>query len=85
VCCEGGMRIGVVFPQTDLGGDAGVVRAWAQRVGARSPRALRRAGRLADGWFPQMAPGPGLVLYVKPGFRNAGSRPHVRMVSATRV
>jgi probable F420-dependent oxidoreductase len=27
-------------------------------VGAHSPRAYRRAGRLADGWFPQMAPGP---------------------------
>jgi probable F420-dependent oxidoreductase len=29
-------------------------------VGAQSPRAWRRAGRLADGWFPQMAPGPQL-------------------------
>jgi probable F420-dependent oxidoreductase len=28
--------------------------------GARSPVALRRAGRLADGWFPQDAPGPDL-------------------------
>src|ERR1700683_2203855 len=28
----GGMRIGVVFPQTELGGDAGAVRAWAQRA-----------------------------------------------------
>ena len=27
-------------------------------VGAQSPPAYRRAGRLADGWFPQMAPGP---------------------------
>src|SRR5580692_12661832 len=26
------MRIGVVFPQTELGGDAGVVRAYAQRA-----------------------------------------------------
>src|SRR5487761_1022557 len=26
--------------------------------GASSDRALRRAGRLADGWFPQAAPGP---------------------------
>ncbi len=26
------MRIGVVFPQTELGGDAGAVRAWAQRA-----------------------------------------------------
>jgi probable F420-dependent oxidoreductase len=29
-------------------------------VGAESPPAYRRAGRLADGWFPQMAPGPQL-------------------------
>jgi probable F420-dependent oxidoreductase len=29
-------------------------------VGAQLPRAYRRAGRLADGWFPQMAPGPQL-------------------------
>ena len=29
-------------------------------VGAQSPAAYRRAGRLADGWFPQMAPGPQL-------------------------
>jgi probable F420-dependent oxidoreductase len=29
-------------------------------VGAHSPPAYRRAGRLADGWFPQMAPGPRL-------------------------
>ena len=28
--------------------------------GAQSPRAYRRAGRLADGWFPQMGPGAGL-------------------------
>ena len=27
------MRIGVVFPQTELGGDAGAVRAYAQRAG----------------------------------------------------
>lgn len=29
-------------------------------VGAQSPHAYRRAGRLADGWFPQVAPGPQL-------------------------
>jgi probable F420-dependent oxidoreductase len=29
-------------------------------VGAQSPAAYRRAGRLADGWFPQMPPGPKL-------------------------
>lgn len=28
--------------------------------GAFSPPAYRRAGRLADGWFPQMSPGPEL-------------------------
>lgn len=28
--------------------------------GAQSTAAYRRAGRLADGWFPQMAPGPKL-------------------------
>jgi probable F420-dependent oxidoreductase len=28
--------------------------------GGASPRAYRRAGRLADGWFPQMQPGPRL-------------------------
>ncbi len=26
------MRIGVVFPQTELGGDAGAVRTYGQRV-----------------------------------------------------
>jgi alkanesulfonate monooxygenase SsuD/methylene tetrahydromethanopterin reductase-like flavin-dependent oxidoreductase (luciferase family) len=28
--------------------------------GAQSERAYRRAGRLADGWFPQISPGPDL-------------------------
>jgi probable F420-dependent oxidoreductase len=28
--------------------------------GAQSPAAYRRAGRLADGWFPQVRPGPDL-------------------------
>jgi probable F420-dependent oxidoreductase len=28
--------------------------------GAQSPRAYERAGRLGDGWFPQMEPGPEL-------------------------
>ncbi|MBO0776640.1 MAG: LLM class F420-dependent oxidoreductase [Actinobacteria bacterium] len=28
--------------------------------GAQSPRAYERAGRLADGWFPQLQPGPEL-------------------------
>jgi probable F420-dependent oxidoreductase len=29
-------------------------------IGAQSPPAYRRAGRLGDGWFPQMPPGPEL-------------------------
>jgi probable F420-dependent oxidoreductase len=29
-------------------------------IGAASARGYERAGRLADGWFPMMAPGPGL-------------------------
>jgi probable F420-dependent oxidoreductase len=29
-------------------------------IGAFSPRAIRRAGRLADGWFPMVGPGPQL-------------------------
>jgi probable F420-dependent oxidoreductase len=29
-------------------------------IGAQAPPSYRRAGRLADGWFPQMSPGPKL-------------------------
>jgi hypothetical protein len=29
-------------------------------IGGSSPRAYQRIGRLADGWFPQVAPGPAL-------------------------
>jgi probable F420-dependent oxidoreductase len=44
---------------------AGLAPMPAQRpipvwVGAQSAPGYRRAGRLADGWFPQMAPGPRL-------------------------
>jgi len=46
--------------------------------GARLPRALRRAGRLADGWFPQMQPGPDLDRarsHVERGALEAGRDP----------
>jgi probable F420-dependent oxidoreductase len=44
---------------------AGIAPAPIQRpipiwIGATSPRALRRTGRLADGWFPLTVPGPKL-------------------------
>jgi probable F420-dependent oxidoreductase len=44
---------------------AGLAPAPVQRpiplwIGGQSPRAYARIGRLADGWFPQMAPGPRL-------------------------
>jgi probable F420-dependent oxidoreductase len=44
---------------------AGIAPAPIQRpipiwIGAASPRAYRRIGRLADGWFPLMVPGPKL-------------------------
>lgn len=38
----------------------GVQRPLPIWVGAQSEPALRRAGRLADGWFPQRQPGAGL-------------------------
>jgi len=37
--------------------DVGRIPIW---IGAQSEPAYRRAGRLADGWFPQVAPGPRL-------------------------
>ena len=46
--------------------------------GAYSPPALRRAGRLADGWFPQMRPGPALdeaIAAVREGAESAGRDP----------
>jgi len=46
--------------------------------GAASPPAFRRAGRLADGWFPQVAPGPRLDearALVAEGARQAGRDP----------
>jgi probable F420-dependent oxidoreductase len=46
--------------------------------GASSSRAYRRAGRLADGWFPQMPPGPSLDEakgQVEAAARDAGREP----------
>jgi probable F420-dependent oxidoreductase len=46
--------------------------------GAQSEPALRRAGRLADGWFPQVAPGAGLeeaLEVVRSGATEAGRDP----------
>jgi len=46
--------------------------------GAQSPPALRRAGRLGDGWFPQVAPGPTLDqarAIVEQAARDAGRDP----------
>lgn len=47
-------------------------------IGAGSPPAYRRAGRLADGWFPMMAPGPQLEEareLVRRGAVDAGRDP----------
>jgi len=46
--------------------------------GARSPAAYRRAGRLGDGWFPMVAPGPKLDearAWVEKGATEAGRDP----------
>jgi probable F420-dependent oxidoreductase len=46
--------------------------------GAQSPKAYRRAGRLADGWFPQVQPGPKLEeakAIVYEAAREAGRDP----------
>lgn len=46
--------------------------------GAQTPAALRRAGRLGDGWFPQPSPGPELEAaqeLVAAGARAAGRDP----------
>jgi probable F420-dependent oxidoreductase len=47
-------------------------------VGARTPPAYQRAGRLADGWFPLVAPGAGLDearSIVERGAKEAGRDP----------
>ena len=44
-------------------------------IGARSSRAYRRVGQLADGWFPMVPPGPELDearALIKEGARGAG-------------
>jgi probable F420-dependent oxidoreductase len=46
--------------------------------GGQSAPAYRRAGRLADGWFPQMSPGPGLdeaIALVRKAAVDAGRNP----------
>jgi probable F420-dependent oxidoreductase len=47
-------------------------------IGGSAPRAYRRIGRLADGWFPQVAPGPALDQArgtVEQAARDAGRDP----------
>jgi probable F420-dependent oxidoreductase len=47
-------------------------------IGASAPAALRRVGRLADGWFPMAPPGGGLdeaLAHVAEGARQAGRDP----------
>jgi probable F420-dependent oxidoreductase len=47
-------------------------------IGAASPRAYQRVGRLADGWFPQVPPGPHLDearAFVEEGARAADRDP----------
>ncbi|MDP9343581.1 MAG: LLM class F420-dependent oxidoreductase [Actinomycetota bacterium] len=47
-------------------------------MGAQSPRAYERVGRLADGWFPQVPPGPQLDharTIVEAAGRDAGRDP----------
>jgi probable F420-dependent oxidoreductase len=48
--------------------------------GAQSPRAYERVGRLADGWFPQVPPGPKLdeaLVIIGNAARAAGRDPAV--------
>src|ERR1700722_11926081 len=47
-------------------------------VGAFAPAALRRVGRIADGWFPQVRPGGGLdeaLATIAEGAREVGRDP----------
>lgn len=46
--------------------------------GGSAPRAIRRAGAIADGWFPEFKPGPELaeaLAIVHEGARQAGRNP----------
>jgi probable F420-dependent oxidoreductase len=55
-----------------------VQRPVPEWFGAQSPPALRRAGRLGDGWFPQVPPGPKLDEargIVEQAARQAGRDP----------
>ena len=68
------------FEQVD---GAGIAPLPVQRpipiwIGGQSPPAYRRAGRLADGWFPQVPPGPKLdeaVAIVAEAALGAGRDP----------
>ena len=47
-------------------------------IGGQSPPAYRRIGRLADGWFPQVRPGPPLdeaLAFIAEGAEAAGRDP----------
>ena len=50
-------------------------------IGAFAPAALRRVGRLADGWFPHARPGGGLEHRARahPRRRGRGGTRHVRL------
>ena len=71
------MRIGVVFPQTELGGDAGAVRAYAQRA-----EELGFTHVLA---YDHVAGADPAVHTGWDGPYDPGSRPHVRMVFAETI
>ena len=54
---------------------AGAIPIW---LGAMAPPALRRVGRVADGWFPQARPGAGLeeaLEIIAAAARDAGRDP----------
>ncbi|MBO0871229.1 MAG: LLM class F420-dependent oxidoreductase [Micromonosporaceae bacterium] len=56
--------------------------------GANTPAALQRAGRLADGWFPQREPGPELeadIEQVRAAAEAAGRKPALGMEGRVRL